>query len=127
MSWQEQAACKGQTRLMFHGPRAEALALCRTCPVLAECSTALKTEVQRHRRHDLEPVDGVWAGRAPKPKQPPKPKRTTQQVHADARVDDRPMCGGCGGPAWFLDDDGRCADCGRVGTLQAPRSLQVAR
>lgn len=42
MDWREEAACKGQTKLMYpdnwgSGQIAKALAVCAECPVRAEC------------------------------------------------------------------------------------------
>lgn len=53
--WRHQAACKGRTALMFPDTPAvnEAKAVCRSCPVRAECADYALT-------HN-EP-DGIWGG-----------------------------------------------------------------
>lgn len=67
MEWIVSAACKGQTRLFFApaGERREArerrerqaLALCRACPVLAECAAYAATS-----NDGAAEAEGVWAG-----------------------------------------------------------------
>lgn len=56
-NWQDDAACKGKTKLFFSGlpqRQAAAVAICATCPVRPECREAGKDE-----------VFGVWGGIVP--------------------------------------------------------------
>lgn len=56
--WWSYAACLGQTSLFFPpGPQVNdvALAICRDCPVIAQCRHHVVTMVQ-------QPTGGVWAG-----------------------------------------------------------------
>ncbi len=63
MEWFEQAACRGKGDLFFAPPgerppsrlrrEAQAVALCKTCPVASECGRYAEAQAEEY---------GIWAG-----------------------------------------------------------------
>lgn len=62
--WMDQAACKGQTKVMFPEPTdkaawGEAIRLCNSCPVAAACLTAALHEEGTRGHKDRHGVRGA--------------------------------------------------------------------
>lgn len=63
MDWMDLAACKGKTELFFAPPgerpparerrEAQAVALCKVCPVANECARYAEAQAEEY---------GIWAG-----------------------------------------------------------------
>lgn len=112
MPWTDDAACKGQTALMYDDERQpEAATLCAACPVKGPCLTA-----------GLQESFGIWGARPPGARRKVRARRRT----ADGARETVRRCAQCQGPFEWSKPGQPPATCGPECAARWARARKAA-